>query len=171
MYFQIINIECQVDKMEHFLHNLSFEFNRRPSCVWNLCAVFRERAMPKSSTHCWFCCFKNGNIEPKGGSHTGRSNEFGEKWFNEHFHENPSQTTSELAEKMDCKKKKKLWTIDQLEYQPVKIPIFCSAVGGTSPYTEQITRAVSVGLTYRLNVKRKNGVVENDLKIDKTQQN
>ena len=108
VYFQIIKMECQADKTEHFRHHLVFAFNRgvkAAEAAREICAVYGERAMPESTARRWFSRFKNGNFDLKDGSHTGRPIEFDEERLNQLLHENPRQTTRELAEQMDCDQK------------------------------------------------------------------
>ena len=101
-------MECQVDKTEHFRHHLLFAFNRgvkAAEAAREICAVYGEGAMPESTARRLFSRFKNGNFDLKDGSHTGRQIEFDEERLNQLLHENPRQTTRELAEQMDCDQK------------------------------------------------------------------
>ena len=104
----MIKMECQVDKTERLRHHLLFAFNRRvkaAEAAREICAVYGEGAMPQSTARRWFSRFKNGNFDLKDGSHIGRPIEFDEERLNRLLHENPRQTTRELAEQLDCDKK------------------------------------------------------------------
>ena len=101
-------MECQVDKIEHFRHHLLFAFNRgvnATEAAREICSVYGNGAMPESTARRWFSRFKNGNFYLKDRSHTGRPTVFDEDRLNQLLHENPRQTTRELAEQMDCDKK------------------------------------------------------------------
>ena len=63
VYFQIIKMEYQVDKTEHFLHHLLFAFNRGvkvAEAAREIFSMYGEGAMPQSTARRWFSAFKNG---------------------------------------------------------------------------------------------------------------
>ena len=97
-----------MDKIEHFRHHLLFAFNRgvnAAEAAREICSVYGNGAIPESTARRWFSRFKNGNFDLKDGPHTGRPTVFDEERLNQLLHENPRQTTRELAEQMDCDQK------------------------------------------------------------------
>lgn len=101
-------MECQVDKIKHFRHHLLFAFNggvNAAEAARQICSVYGKEEMSESTARRWFSRFKNGNFDLKDGPHTGRPTVFDEERLNQLLHENPRQTTRELAEQMDCDKK------------------------------------------------------------------
>ncbi|XP_065665663.1 histone-lysine N-methyltransferase SETMAR-like [Hydra vulgaris] len=158
-------MECQVDKTEHFRHHLLFAFNRgvkAAEATRENCAVYGEGAMPESTARRWFSRFKNGNFDLKDGSHTGRPIEFDEERLNQLLHENPRQTTRELAEQMDCDKKtvvNHLHSMGKVQKLGAWVPHTLSENNKNQRSTiaaiAQISRVASAALTPRLNAKSK----------------
>ncbi len=64
--FQIIKMECQVLKNEHFLHLLLFAFNQDSKAVKaarNICAVHGKCAIDERTASDWYAMFKIGNFD------------------------------------------------------------------------------------------------------------
>ncbi|KAG8239603.1 hypothetical protein J437_LFUL019245, partial [Ladona fulva] len=68
----------------------------------NICAVYGVGAIAERTAHDWYAKFKKGNFDLKDAPCYGRPVEFDEERLNQLLHENPRQTTRELAEKMEC---------------------------------------------------------------------
>ena len=98
--FQIIKMECQVEKNEHFRH--LHQGSKGANAARDICAVYGEGAIAERTARDWYTKFKNGNFDLKGALRSGRSIEFDEERLNQLLHENSRQTTRELAEKMEC---------------------------------------------------------------------
>lgn len=101
--FQIIKMECQVEKNEHFRHLLLFAFHqgsKAAKAARDICAVYGEGAIAERTTRDWYTKFKNGNFDLKDAPRSGRSVEFNKEQLNQLLHENSRQTTRE--EKMEC---------------------------------------------------------------------
>ena len=64
--------------------------------------MYREEAMPVRTAQNWFKRFKDGNFDLKDTPRSGRPVEFDEERLNQLIHEDPRQTTRELAEIMGC---------------------------------------------------------------------
>lgn len=97
-------MECQVEKNEHFLH-LLFAFNqgsKATEAAHNICAVYGVGAIAERTARDWYAKFKKGNFDLKDAPRSRRPVEFDEERLNQLLHENPRQTTRELAEKMEC---------------------------------------------------------------------
>jgi hypothetical protein len=59
-------MECQVEKNEHFLHLLLYEFNRGTKAAEasrNICAVYGEDYFAERTAQKWFARFKQGNFD------------------------------------------------------------------------------------------------------------
>lgn len=98
-------MECQVEKNEHFRHILLFEFNRGVKAVdaaRNIRAVYGEDAIVDRTAQKWFKHFKEGNFSLEDSPRSGRPSEFDEDRLNDLIHDDPRQTTRELAEKLGC---------------------------------------------------------------------
>ena len=68
-------------KMQHFQHLLFFAFHRgqkAAEAAWNICMVYREDVIGKSSARKWFTKFKVGNFDIVDTPHSGRPPEFDE---------------------------------------------------------------------------------------------
>ena len=97
-------MECQVDKSEHFQHLLLFAFNqgnKAAQAVCNICAVYGQDAMNERTARRWLLRFKDGNFNLKDMERSRRPVEFNENRLNQLIHEDPRQTTVELAA-IDC---------------------------------------------------------------------
>ena len=64
--------------------------------------MYGEGAIAERTARDWYAKFKNGNFDLKDAPRSGRPVEFDEERLNQLLHENPRQTTRELAEKMEC---------------------------------------------------------------------
>ena len=98
-------MEPQVDKNDHFRHLLLFEFNKRSNAsqaARNICAVYGEDSINERTARRWFLRFREGNFGLEDTPRTGRPSEFDEERLNSLVHENPRQTTRELAIEMEC---------------------------------------------------------------------
>ena len=55
-----LEMECQVEKLEHFRHILLFEFNRGAKvaeAARNICAVYGDNVIGESTARKWICRF------------------------------------------------------------------------------------------------------------------
>ena len=80
--FQIIKLECQVEKNEHFRHLLLFPFNRGSKvakATRDVSTVYGEGAIAERTARDWYAKFKNGNFDLKDASRSGRPLEFDEE--------------------------------------------------------------------------------------------
>jgi [histone H3]-lysine36 N-dimethyltransferase SETMAR len=98
-------MECQVEKNIHFRHLLLFAFNQgitASKATRDICAVYGEGDLVERTARYWYAKFKNGNFDLKDSPRSGRPVELDEETLNELLHEDPRQTTREIAEKMKC---------------------------------------------------------------------
>lgn len=98
-------MKCQVDKKEHFRHLLLFEFNRGANAkeaTQKICEVYGEDAISLRTSQNWFQRFYDGDFDLNDKIRPGRPVELDEERLNNLVHEDPRQTTRELAEKMQC---------------------------------------------------------------------
>ncbi|GFT83802.1 histone-lysine N-methyltransferase SETMAR [Nephila pilipes] len=103
--FQIIRIEYQVKKDELLRHLLLFAFNQVFTAVKSahgFCALCGEGVMAESTARDWYAKFEKGNLDPKNTPCFGCGVKLYEERLNQLLLENSSQTTRELAEKMEC---------------------------------------------------------------------
>jgi len=104
-------MECQVEKNEHFRHLMLFAFNRdgkdakAAKAAREICAAYGEDAMPERTARWWFSRFKNKKFNLKDAARSGRPVGFDEERLNHLLHENPRQSTRELAEQLTCDQK------------------------------------------------------------------
>ena len=70
-----------------------------------ICAVYGEDAMPERTARWWFSRFKNKKFNLKDAARSGRPVGFDEDRLNHLLHENPCQSTRELAEQSICDQK------------------------------------------------------------------
>ena len=62
IYFQIIKMECQVKKTEHFRHLLLFALNqgsKAAKVACNICAIYGEDAIVERTARDWYAKFIN----------------------------------------------------------------------------------------------------------------
>ena len=105
LYFQIIEMECQVEKNEHFRHLLLFAFNqgsKAAKAARDICAVYGEGAIAERTARDWYANFKNGNFDLKDAPRSGRPVEFDEERLNQLLHKDSRQMTMELEETLGC---------------------------------------------------------------------
>ena len=105
LYFQIIKMECQVEKNVHFRYLLLFAFNRGftvAKAAREICVVYGENAMAERTARYWFAKFKEENFDLKDAPRSGRPTELDEGQLNQVLHEDSRQTARELAERMNC---------------------------------------------------------------------
>lgn len=98
-------MKCQVEEKEHFRHLLLFQFNRKVSAAEaarNIREVYGEDAMGESTARKWFSRFKEGCFDLNDASRSGRTSDFDEERLNALIHDNPRQSTRELADIMEC---------------------------------------------------------------------
>ena len=90
-----------MEKLEHFRHNLLFEFNRgakAAEAARNIYAMYGDNAIGESVARKWFSCFKEDCFDiPCSG---------GPSWVDEDhlntlIHNDPRQCTQELANVMN----------------------------------------------------------------------
>ena len=67
--------------------------------------VYGEGVIGESTARKWFAKFKNGNFDINDMPHSGRPSEFDKDHLKAIFKEESSQTSRELAEKMNCDQK------------------------------------------------------------------
>ena len=98
-------MEFQVEKNVHFRHLFLFAFNRgftAAKAAHDICVVYGENAMAERTARYWFAKFKEENFDLKDARRSGRPTELDEGQLNQLSHEDPHQTTRELAMKMNC---------------------------------------------------------------------
>ncbi|KFD70118.1 hypothetical protein M514_17720 [Trichuris suis] len=97
---------CQVDKKEHLRHVLLFLSNGGLSALaaaGKIQAVFEEEAISdRVVARKWFSRFREGNFDLSDSVRSGRPSDFDEEKLNALVHENPRQSTRELAQKIGC---------------------------------------------------------------------
>lgn len=98
-------MELQVEKNSHFRHVLLFEFNRGVKAVEaarTIRNVYGEAAITDRAAQKWFSRFRDGNFDLSDADRQGRTPNFDEERLDVLLHENPRQTTRELAVEMEC---------------------------------------------------------------------
>ncbi|KFD67946.1 hypothetical protein M514_19823 [Trichuris suis] len=98
-------MECQVDKKEHLRHVLLFLYHGGLSAVAaaeKIQAVYGEEAISDRAARKWFSRFREGNFDLSDSARSERPSDFDEEKLNALVHENPRQSTRELAEKIGC---------------------------------------------------------------------
>nr|XP_012234567.1 PREDICTED: histone-lysine N-methyltransferase SETMAR-like [Linepithema humile] len=96
-------MECQVEKT-HFRHLLLFTYNQglnAAKAAENIQVVYGDDSISDSTACKWFLRFKEGNFDLDDAPRCGRPTDFDEDRLNVLIHDDPYQTTRELAEKMD----------------------------------------------------------------------
>ncbi|KFD49132.1 hypothetical protein M513_09956 [Trichuris suis] len=92
-------MECQVDKKEHLRHVLLFLYNGGLSALaaaGKIQAVYEEEAISDRVAR------KEGNFDLSDSARSERPSDFDEEKLNALVHEDPRQSTRELAEKIGC---------------------------------------------------------------------
>ena len=95
-------------KTQHFQHLLFFAFHRgqkAADAAWDICMVYREGVIGKSTARKWFAKFKNGNFGIDDTPCNRRPSEFDKDYLKALLKEESRQTSHELAEKMNCNQK------------------------------------------------------------------
>lgn len=104
-------MECQVERKAHFRHLLLFIFNRdgnnanAAKARRDICAVYGENALSERTAQWWFSRFKNGHFNLNDEERSGRPIKLDEDRLNDLLHENPRQSTRELAVQLACDQK------------------------------------------------------------------
>lgn len=101
-------MDSQVDKMLHLRHVLLYEFNKQckqsnkdpkaTKAVRDICNVYGEDWVQERTAQRWFKQFKEGNFDLSDSPIPGRPSDFNEARLNDLIHEDPRQSTRELAE-------------------------------------------------------------------------
>ena len=95
-------------KKQHFRHLLFFTFHqgqKAAEAARDICMVYREGVIGKSTARKWFEKFKNGNFDIDNMSYSGRPSEFDKDHLKALLKEESRQTSHELAEKINCDQK------------------------------------------------------------------
>ncbi len=96
-------MNCQVEKNKHFRHLLLFGFNQglnASKAAANIREVYGEKSIADSTARKWFSRFNERNFDLSDAPCSDRPTDFNEEKLNALIHENPRQTTRELAETM-----------------------------------------------------------------------
>ena len=91
--------------LEHFRHNLVFEFNRwakAAEAARNICVMYGDNSLGDSTPRKWFSRFKEDRFDISDTQRSGRLSEFDENRLNTLIHNNPRQCTRELVNVMKC---------------------------------------------------------------------
>ena len=95
-------------KKQHFQHLLFFAFHqgqKAAGVAQDICMVYGEGVIGKSTARKWFAKFKNGNFDINDMPHNRRPSEFEEDYLKALFKEKSWQTNHELAKKINCDQK------------------------------------------------------------------
>ena len=95
-------------KKQHFRHLLFFAFHRgqkAAEAAQNICMVYGEGVIGKSTARKWLAKFKNGNFDINNMPHSGRPSEFDKDHLKALLKEESHQTSCALAEKLNCNQK------------------------------------------------------------------
>ena len=95
-------------KKQHFRHLLFFGFHRgqkAAEAARDICMVYGKGVIGESTARKWFAKFKNGNFDIDDTPRSGRPSEFDEDHLKALLKEESCQTSSELAEKINCDQK------------------------------------------------------------------
>ncbi|KFD64358.1 hypothetical protein M514_23382 [Trichuris suis] len=98
-------MENQVDIKEYLRHVLLFQYNGGLSAVApaeKIHAVYGEESVSDRAVRKWFSCFREGNFDRSDSARSGRPSDLDEEKLNALVHEDPRQSTCELAEKIGC---------------------------------------------------------------------
>ena len=94
-----------MEKLEHFLHILLFEFNRGAKiaeAARNICAVYGDNAVGESTARKWFSRFKEDRFDISDTPRSARPSGFDEDCVNTLIHNGRRQWSRELANVMNC---------------------------------------------------------------------
>ena len=94
-------------KKQHFQHLLFFAFRhllfqKAAETAQDICMVYGEGVIGKSTAKKWFAKFKNGNFDIDNKPHSRRPSEFDEDHLKALLKEKSRQTNRELAKKINC---------------------------------------------------------------------
>ena len=95
-------MEYPVGKKQHFQHLLFFAFHqgqKAAEAAQDICMVYKEGVIGKSTTTKWFTKFKNGNFDIGNTPRSRRPSEFDEDHFKALLKEESGQTSHELVKK------------------------------------------------------------------------
>ena len=94
-------------KKQHFRHLLFFAFYRgqKAEAAQDICMVYGEGVIGKSTAGKWFAKFKNGNFDIDNMPCSGRSSEFDKDHLKALLKKESRQTSRELAKKINCNQK------------------------------------------------------------------
>ena len=65
-------MNCPVEKLEYFRHNLLFEYNRGAKAARNIFSVYEDNAIGESTARKWFSLFKEDRFDIRGTLRSGR---------------------------------------------------------------------------------------------------
>ena len=123
-YFEILlfvslHMEYPGDKKQHFRHLLFFAFHpgqKAAEVAQNICMVYGEGVIGKSTERKWLAKFKNGNFDINNTPCTGRPSEIDKDHLKALLKEESCQTSCELAEKINCNQKMILNHLHSMEF-------------------------------------------------------
>ena len=95
-------------KKQHFRHLLFFAFHqdqKAAEAAWDICMVYGEGVIGKSTARKWFAKLKNGNFDIDNTPRSRRPYEFDKDHLKALLKEESCQTSRELAKKMNCNQK------------------------------------------------------------------
>ena len=101
-------MEYPGNKKQHFQYLLFFVFHqgqKAAEAAWDICMVYGEGVIGKSTARKWFAKFKNGNFDINDMPCSRRPSEFDEDHLNVLLKEESHQTSRELAEKINYNQK------------------------------------------------------------------
>ena len=89
----------------HLRHRMLYEFHRGSTAAvatQNIYTVYSDKAVNDSTDYRWFAKFQSGDTTLTDKPRSGRSVEFDDQMLDTLLHENPRQTTRELAVQLNC---------------------------------------------------------------------
>ena len=112
-----------MEKLEHFQHNLLFEFNRwakAAEAARNICVVCRDNAIGESTARKWFSRFKEDEdrIDISDTPLTGRPLGFDDR-LNTLIYSDTRHCTRELASVMNCDHHQSTPVVQGFSYSPL----------------------------------------------------
>ena len=96
---ELMKMECQMEKLEHFRYILLFELNRgakAAEAARNICVVYGDNAIGDSTPRKWFSPFKEDRFDINDTPRSGRPSWFYEDCLNTLIHSDSRQCTREL---------------------------------------------------------------------------